>query len=329
MRTCKERLRAAAVPLIAGPQYKRLARFSSDMRTCARSALGPVKSLELCLKPLARSGLGDRWAAAATDVQRGSSLADALRPGEPLLPAFYLPTIEAGETSGRVEESFEFLHRHCNLLAGPAAAVRHLWLFPLAIVLAGLVIKVVILAATGSPFDALLVLVSELVSLIKLVIIVAVVMLTPLRQLFDQVRLSLPWVGDLEREIAVHRFFRVMALLYSVSGTRVESMIGTAARTVSNHAARADLLRASAAIEKQDTISEAFYRVSLLNDQERGMIDAGELSGRLERSFDQIADDAESSLMNRLTYLQPLLNRLVMALVIFSIISTLLGVILR
>ena len=106
-------------------------------------------------------------------------------------------------------------------------------------------------------------------------------------------------------------------------------MIHTAARTVTNHAAREDLLKAATAIKNQATISEAFRRVTLLNEDERATIDVGELSGSLERCFDQIADETESSMMAKLAFLQPLLTRLVMGAVVFSIIGTMMELILR
>ncbi len=329
MRTSIERIGDAARSLLVGPQYKRLARFSSDMRTCTRSSLDIARALELCVKPHRNTRLGECWASAASQLQHGSTLAEALRPGEKLLPAFYLPVIEAGEESGRLDEAFAFLERHCNLLAGPAAAIRNLWLLPVCIMLAGAVINFVLTLAMGSPWKASTALAAELGSWLKLVIMVAVVALTPLRQLFDQLRLSLPWIGELEREIAVHRFFRVMALVYGVGGERVDAMIHTAARTVTNHAAREDLLKAATAIKNQATISEAFRRVTLLNEDERATIDVGELSGSLERCFDQIADETESSMMAKLAFLQPLLTRLVMGAVVFSIIGTMMELILR
>ena len=143
-------------------------------------------------------------------------------------------------------------------------------------------INFAITLAAGSFWAAVGGLAAELGSFLQLAIIVAVVAFTPLRQLFDQARLSLPWIGELEREIAVHRFFRVMALLYGVGGLRVDAMIRIAARTVTNHAARQDLLKAATAIEQQATISEAFHRVSLLSEDEKATIDVGELSGSLD-----------------------------------------------
>jgi type II secretory pathway component PulF len=207
--------------------------------------------------------------------------------------------------------------------------LRNLWLFPLCIVVAGAIINTGLTFAMGSVLEAFRFFVSELAGLLQLLVVVAVVALTPLRRVFDQIRLSLPWIGELEREIAVNRFFRVMSLLYGVGNIRVEVMIRTAAKTVTNREAHSDFLKAATAIENKATIAEAFQRVTILSDDEKGTIDVGELSGTLEQAFHRIAEQSEASLMAKLAFLQPLLTRLVMAFVAFSIVTTLFGLIMR
>lgn len=309
------------------PPYKVLGRFAHDLRTCVRSGVDIVKGLELSLKPFRKTAFGPRWSGAVDQVRRGESLAGALRGADDLLPAFYLPVIEAGEQSGRLEEALEFLESHCKLLAGPASALRNVWFFPLMIMVAGTVIKIVVTLAMGAPGTAFGVLVGDLLGYLQLALIVAVVMFTPIRYFVDELRLSIPWLGALEREIAFHRFFRVLALLYSVSGQRVEVMIRTAAKTVTNNAARIDLLRAAKAIEEQASVEEAFRRVKNLSEDQKATIGVGELSGTLEKAFNRISDETGASMVAKLNLIQPFLVRIVMMVVMFSIAGTILSLV--
>lgn len=328
MRTSIKRGRAAFYSVLVGYQYARLARFAGDMKTCSRSSLGMTQALELCLKPHRNTWLGECWGSAVSEVQNGSSLTRALQPAAKRMPEFYLAVIDAGERGGRLEEAFAFLESHCKLLDAPAKAIRNVWLVPVCILLAGTVIKTSIMMFFGSLMGATQFLFGQLLSWLQTVILVGIVMLTPIRELFDFVRLRIPWLGDLEREIAVHRFFRVMALLDGVSEARVEAMIRTAVKTVSNQAARRDLLQAAGAIEEQATIAEAFDRVDLLTADERGMIAVGEMAGSMETCYRQIADDSEHRLMAKLKFLQPMLVRIVSLIVMFSILATVFGLLL-
>lgn len=311
-----------AVLAVSTPAYKQLASFSFDLATCVESSADLVRGLELCLKPLRDTAIGRRWSGAVQAVRGGSSLAEALRPAEPLLPPFFLPVIGAGEQSGRLGEALRFLERHCRLLAGPALALRNVWLFPVVILIFGSVLQFLLHLMLGSIGQAFSVLIHEMLGWLQLAIMVAIVVLTPVRYVVDQLRLSLPLIGPLEREIALHRFFRVLALVYCVGEHRVEQMIRTAAETVSNHAARVELLKAAKAIEQQATIPEAFGRVTLLTPQEQSAIEVADMSGVLEDAFDRISQETGERLVAKLKIVEMVLVRIVTALVIFSIALT-------
>ena len=60
VRTTIGRLGNAVRSLWIGPQYRRLARFSADMRTCLHSAIDVARGFELCLKPLANTAPGSK-----------------------------------------------------------------------------------------------------------------------------------------------------------------------------------------------------------------------------------------------------------------------------
>ena len=130
MRTSRERIGSAVRSLLAGPQYKRLARFSCDMRTCTRSSLDITRALELCLKPLRETPLGLCWSSAARQVQHGSTLAAALQPGEKALPAFYLPVIEAGEEVAASMKRLSFWNATVTCLPVPPRRFEIFGSFP-------------------------------------------------------------------------------------------------------------------------------------------------------------------------------------------------------
>ncbi|WP_197231236.1 type II secretion system F family protein [Novipirellula artificiosorum] len=315
------------VRLARPPQYELLARFSYDLGTCVRSSVDIVRGLELCLKALRRTRLGACWSGAVELVRSGSSLAQALRGGEDLLPPFFLPVINAGEQTGRLAEALGFLQRHCKLLAGPASALRKLWVYPIAILSMGSIVKVILTMYLASFAAATRIGIQETLSWLQLGLIVVVMMTTPVRVFMDQVRLSIPWIGELEREIVLHRFFRVLALLYSVGGQRVEAMIRTAVETVTNHAAKSELLKAAESIEQGHTLTDAFGHLTILTPDEKGTIEAGDLSGTLEQAFDRISDQTGASMLCKLEWIQPMLMRILAYVVMFSIVGTLLSLI--
>ena len=311
---------------LRGTDYQSLAEFSRNFGVCMKTVADVEKGLELCIRPMRSTLIGRRWTTAVATVQQGGTRTEALSPAREFLPGFYLPLVQAGEQSGRLAEVFQFLHDHCKALHEPLTNLRRTWLFPLAIFFAGSVFRILICLLSGDVILAIQLAFSEALGWALTALIFGLVMLSPIRYSIDQIRLSLPLVGTLEQEIARHRFFRVMSMMYAVGEHRVESMIRLAAETVTNRAARSELEKAAIAIENHQTMAEAFQKVWFLSAQTQTTITTAEHSGTLERGFQQISDEAGTSMVMKLRWIQPILFRLVILMVAISILSALLKV---
>ena len=85
-------------------------------------------------------------------------------------------------------------------------------------------------------------------------------------------------------------------------------------------------MKAATAIEEQATIAEAFRKVDFLTNQSQATIETSEISGTLENGFEQISQDAGAAMIAKLNYVQPILIRIVMVLVVVSILMALLSI---
>jgi len=156
----------------------------------------------------------------------------------------------------------------------------------------------------------------------------AIILLAPFfRPLVDPLKLLVPIVGAAERELAVNRFFCVLAMVYATGGQRVESMIRLASRTVANVAIRRDLLRAARSIELGASIPQAFRQTTTLRQEEQDLIAGGDLSGTLGLSFGRISSMAGESLKVRLELFTYVAVRVTMAVVVYSIAFTVLSLV--
>ena len=173
------------------------------------------------------------------------SLAQSLEVAQGELPPFVLPVLRCGERSGRLDQSLRYLERHCAMLEGPSRMMRNTWLAPLTILAAGSVILTVAHALLASPGAALRFAFHEITQYATAGVAAWFFFCTPQGgKLMDHVRLALPVLGPVERDLALNRFFHALGMLYSTSGIRVEAMIREAAESVDNRVARADVLRA-------------------------------------------------------------------------------------
>ena len=215
------------------------------------------------------------------------------------------------------------LSKHLQLIEPLSKLLRQLWFYPLLIVMFGALLGAIMLTITGDPIGAVLSLADTCLGLLWYFAIAAVVWLTPVRVRFDELRLCLPWVREVEHDLAVCRFFSVMALLEESQSERVDEMIRVAKRTISNQAIANQLEAVISSLRAGQTLGEAFSRATHFDTEVQQTVSTAELSGTLLESYQQLAKWSEDRLFPRLESLQAISSRMVAALVICSLIAQL------
>ena len=177
------------------------------------------------------------------------------------------------------------------------------------------------LTIAGDPIGGVRRLADTCLSLVWYFAIAAVVWLTPVRRRFDELRLSLPWVREVEHDLAVCRFFSVMALLEESQSERVDGMIQVARPTISNQAIANQLEAVISSLRNGQTLGEAFSRATHFDAEVQQTVSTAELSGTLLESYQQLAKWSEDRLFSRLESLQAISSKIVAVLVICSLIA--------
>jgi len=302
--------------------------FAGNLATCMKAGLGVPESLETSTRSspsLFLRGLGE---AAAERVRSGQTLSEALSPGEPHFPEFFLPVIRCGERSGRLDDALRYLQDHCRLLDRPTRVMQSTYLVPLAIFFASSTICVAAHFLFAPLGQSLVYLLKTMGNYALLALVVGFVLAVPqAKSVWDSLRLALPVIGPAEREICVNRFFHALSLLYATGGIRVEEMIRFAAATVHNLTVRADLVRAAATIESGGTVAEAFADLDRLTEHEKGTLAVGETSGKLEDVFFTLCRQAAESAEHRLKLFQAMFFRVVMLSATLAVAMTLISLI--
>ena len=309
--TLTERLRRVMTPQVP---YDQLAWLAHNLAVCTAAGLGAREAVATATRQASSPVVKRLGAEALMKMVDGQELSAALRVGADYLPPFFLPVIECGEQSGRLDEALRYLHHHCRLLDEPTRILRRTWLVPLMIFIACSAFTVAAYFYLESFEEGLTNLFRTIRNYLILALVALVVAVLPgVKRYWDRLRLALPVIGEADREIAVDRFFHALHLLYASGDMRVEQMIQLAADTVDNQVLRADFLQAARLIEQRATIGDAFRRIDSLNDTEKATIDAGDLAGSLEDAFETICRQAAQSAQHRLRMFQALFFRVVLA----------------
>jgi type II secretory pathway component PulF len=307
-------------------RYDQIANFAGNLSTCLAAGVEWRKAIRTSSGALVNAtpefrGVWDR-------IDQGEPLSDALRVIERRLPPFVMPVVRCGERTGRLDEALHFLAEHCRMLHRPSTAVRNAWLLPLAIYFGGKALGLILLFLFGSWSSMLSAAMDLLTSCGSLAAIVILYLATPIKTLIDQVKVLLPVIGTVERELALNRFLHVFSMLIATGGERVEDMIRHAAQTIDNDVLRADLIRAAGQVERGATLAEAFDKTTTLSTDEKSELAAGDLAGRLAETCARIAQRAGESAATKLVWITHVTTRLTMGLAAFSLAASILPLLL-
>jgi type II secretory pathway component PulF len=314
-------------PITRRVPLEQVSRFAGNLATCLEAGMGVPQSLRTSTGA-STAVLPNIAQAAAEGVASGDELSDALEPYADRFPPFFIPVIRCGERVGRLDEALRYLERHCMLLVGPTRAMRNTWLYPLVIVVFGSIFKLAAYAVLAPLAQTLAYLGRTAVAYGIVAAVLWFFLAAPQAKLIlDHAKLLLPIIGQVERELALNRFFHSLNMLYSTGGMRVEAMIKLAARAVGNIVVRDDLLRAARVIEAGGSITDAFAAPKTLTEDQRATVAAGDEAGKLEEAFATISRQTGESVQHRLRTFNEVSLRIVAFVVVFSIAGTLMSLI--
>jgi type IV pilus assembly protein PilC len=299
--------------------------FADSMATCLSSGLTPKRSLELSGARSRSNALREVMGLALKRCDQGMAVSEALEPGVRVFPHYFLPVVRAGETSGRLVEAFQLLSRHCYRIGPSVRLVRNTWLYPLICIVFGWIIRTGMFVYFGKYQAAWQFLCATFGAGLLLVLLGWLLFkIQPVKRVVDLVLLQIPLIRETEIRLAVVLFFATFRLAYEAGGLGVVLMFDLAWQTVRNGAIRQDLLKTRRILAKNGTFEDAFRKSALLDDELKGMINTGSLSGQLDRCLAHIVETATQQLETTLQIFNQFFQRLVVFSVAMSVAETVL-----
>ncbi len=299
--------------------------FANSMATCLASGLTPKRSLELSGAGTRSKALQEVVRVALDRCDQGMPVSEALEPGARVFPRYFLPVVGAGEAGGRLVEAFQLLDRHCHRTEPSVKLVRNTWLYPLICIVFGWLIRTGVFVYFGR-YDAAWHFICATFGAGSLLALLGWLLfkIQPVKRAIDLVLLQIPLIRETEIRLAVVLFFATFRLAYEAGGLGVVRMFDLAWQTVRNDAIRQDLLKARQILAENGTFGDAFGKPALLEDDIKGMINTGSISGQLDRSLTQIVEKATRQLEVTLHIFNQFFQRVVAFTVAMSIVETVL-----
>lgn len=285
------------------------------------------------------------------DVEGGKLLSQALAEHPKIFSPVFISLVEAGEKTGKLPEVFHHLFHNIRWQDELISQTKKLLAYPLFIAL-------VVIIAVGF---LMVYLVPEMVTFLKnmgqalplntkiliavsnalqnywwlfLVVFIALFVLAIMllqqseaaRYQFDQLKLKLPFTGNILNKIIMARFAKYFALMYQ-TGIPILEAIRICENIVDNRVIAGALKRAHTQINAGESMSESFKNAGLFPHMVVRMINIGENTGALDQALLNISyfydRDVNDSLQNMLKMIEPTLTVLLGGLLAFIMFSVL------
>lgn len=286
--------------------------FCRQMTTLTRAGVPITRGLRGLSETLRNPEFGRILASIADELEKGHNLANVLQRHPRIFSNLFVAIVHIGESSGRLEESFEALHGYLSLEEETRKRVKSALRYPImvigAIVVAIAVINVFVIPPFANLFESfgadlpwatkVLITTSRISTSYWHVGLIAIgfcVWLTKRwlespegRLAWHRRQLQIPRIGGILERAMLARFCRTLAITLG-SGLPVTQCLSIAARAVDNDHVGERILAMREEIESGDTLTSAAHSSGLFTPLVLQMVAVGEETGAVEETLGEVA----------------------------------------
>ena len=249
-----------------------------------------------------------------SDVEQGSTFADALRKHRKPFDELYVNLVQAGEIGGILDTILNRLSAYLEKADKLARKVKGAMVYPATVLVVAIIVVVLMLVKIIPVFEKMFAdfggtlpaptqvvidishwLQEWLVFFIGGIILISVaygqarLRFPKFRRFTDGIYLKSPVFGSLLRKVAVARFSRTLGTMIA-SGVPILDGLDIVARTAGNMVIEEALYDVKAAISEGKTIAEPLMESGVFPGMVVHMIAVGEETGAMEQMLSKIAD---------------------------------------
>ena len=304
---------------------RNLAVFSRQFATLIQSGMPMLRSLYTLEEQTQDEMLKPAIASLRADVEAGSSLNQAMERQPGIFDPLYRSMVQAGEGSGRLEQSLDRVAIQLEKLDALRRQVKSAMMYPAVVFTVAMIVMIVIVAFVVPVFVGIFEEIasengtsSELPLMTKITVGVSEAVtskfyiVAPLlavaayifirwkksergRTAWDRFKLRIPMkIGDVVQKVALARWSRTFSGTVA-SGVPILQAIQISGQTAGNAVIQEAMDNVYASVKKGGSIAKPLEEASVFPPMVSHMVAVGEESGQLEQMLEKIADfyDAE------------------------------------
>lgn len=330
---------------------KDLAVFCKQFSAVIRAGVTIISALELMGDQIENKTLQRAVMDAKTYVEKGGTLADALRVNSEVFPPIMINMVAAGELSGNLEVCLDRLTEHFEKDNALSAKIKGAMTYPIVVFIVMIIVVIVVMVMVIPNFSSMFAEMGTQLPLATrimvaasnfiihkwwlLIIIVAAIVVgckafkrsSVGEQLFANMAIKMPIFGNLTIKSACSRFARTMSTLMA-SGISMIDAVEQVAEMMDNKIIRDGLLDAKTQVAKGIPLSKPLKDMEMLPPMLSAMTKIGEETGDIEEMLSKVADYYDEEVeeaTNKLTAAMEPLIMVVLACIVGMIVAAVYG----
>lgn len=330
---------------------KDLAVFCKQFSAVIRAGVTIISALELMGDQIENKTLQRAVMDAKTYVEKGGTLADALRVNSEVFPPIMINMVAAGELSGNLEICLDRLTEHFEKDNALSAKIKSAMTYPIVVFIVMIIVVIVVMVMVIPNFSSMFAEMGTQLPLATrimvaasnfiihkwwlLIIIVAAIVVgckafkrsSVGEQLFANMAIKMPIFGNLTIKSACSRFARTMSTLMA-SGISMIDAVEQVAKMMDNKIIRDGLLDAKTQVAKGIPLSKPLKDMEMLPPMLSAMTKIGEETGDIEEMLSKVADYYDEEVeeaTNKLTAAMEPLIMVVLACIVGMIVAAVYG----
>jgi len=329
---------------------RHLAHITRQLAALLGSGLSIDEALGIAAKQLESASAKRILLGVRSRIIEGQSLAQACSAFPSSFPPLYRATIEAGESSGKLDQVLQRLADYISDKGQLHSKLQMAMIYPVMLTSVSLLVVIGLLAYVvpeiTSVFDKmggelptitkLLIAASDffkhyglllLAMMMALIIVFNAVMRIPEQRMrYHFFLLKMPFVAKFSKGMNTARFTRTLAILTN-SGVELLTALSISSQVLSNNAMQKAVEQASLKVREGQSLNQAMEASGLFPPVTIHLVASGEASGQLPKMLASAADDQERDIQAltemTLGLFEPILI-LVMGLVVLAIVLAIL-----
>lgn len=332
---------------------KDLLDFTYLLKLVITSGIPVLQGIDTLMKSNSNKGIGHAAQLVRHGIDSGLSMSEVMQSAPLLFPSFYVQMIRAGEASGTLDGSLDFLVNYLTWQTDFKKSVKASLTYPITVfsVLGSLMFIIftfvfpkMLKTLTGMGAELplptkIMIAISGFLRSYYLPTIILVIALyvgvklysrTPHgKRAIDGFLLKLPLVGMLIKKINISRYFKIVATLHA-SGITADKTFAIGAEVIGNSAIAESMASIARVIVTGESISDAMRRTGYIQPLVVDMMSIAEKTGTLEgtltRASEILDKEVPETIKKVFSYVEPLTMVVLGSMVLLLLLSVFLPI---